>query len=62
MIHNPLNQNYLNFGDENFLFGNINVDVQAAVFKSSIMVMLDSNRFNHSNNSTYMEIRINPHI
>ncbi len=47
------NQNYLNFGDENFLFGNINVDVQAAVFKSSIMVMLDSNRFNHSNNSTY---------
>jgi hypothetical protein len=48
------NQNYLNFGSESFLFGNINVDIMSTVYKSNVFVMMDSNRFNSSENTSYV--------
>ncbi len=48
-----MNQNYLNFGDESFFFGNIQTDILATSYKSCISVTATLSQGNTSINPTY---------
>ncbi len=46
-------QNFLNYGDEFFVYGSVNTGILASVFKTSIQVYLDDSYLNGSKNPTF---------
>ena len=48
-----LSQNYLNFGDECFVYGTIKTGIAASVYKTKFQVYVDDSNLNRSNNSTF---------
>jgi len=51
----PSNLSSLGFGEETFLFGNINTDIKAEVFKTSVSISLSTDKYNTSKNPTWIE-------
>jgi len=45
--------NKLNFGDEVFAYANINTDIQAVVYRTKMILKLNSNEFNTTRNPTW---------
>jgi hypothetical protein len=48
-----INQDYLNFGDEYFVYGTIKTGIAASVYKTKFQVYVDDSNLNRSNNSTF---------
>ncbi len=52
----------LGFGDEVFFFGNLNVDIQALVYRTKIVINIPYNQFNSSTNPTWNSSYNNTYI
>lgn len=52
----------LNFGDETFLYGNLNTDISATVFVTKFLLTLPYNNFNTTTNPTFDETQNNVFI
>jgi hypothetical protein len=48
-----LNQNYLNFGDEYFVYGTVRTGILASAYKMKVMVYIPDTHLNGTDNSTY---------
>jgi hypothetical protein len=54
--------NKLQFGDERFLFGNVDSKIEATTYKTNFLFTLKPNEFNESINPTYVNGNRNVHI
>jgi hypothetical protein len=49
----PAQPTILNFGDQNFFFGNVDTSIQATTYTSLFTFIIDSDKFNTSLNPTF---------